>query len=299
LIQTTYRNPLSVLQISAVVTLLLLLGMLARSADFNVPAAPSVSLSHGSNTTIVTYRGQTNYQFAIYGSSNSLAWTGLITNLCTSPVMTSSDTNRPLRFYKAAALKTPQIYNCTLSGSDTASFALFARTNDTVALVGSGSTSAGEFANSLPIGTNNQYCGPLFTGRMGCITLSSNKVIGNVTNNGAQSGTIKGALLGSSGPFQTSAGLYSGTTRFCTGQVQAILSADGTLFLFANDDGAGPDGGSAVITGNSFTVATPRGAHYSGTLNQATRTIVGTVDHDPCGLPGGVTFSMSRLEKLF
>jgi len=280
--------------------LLLLLGTVARSADFNVPAAPSVSLSHGSTTTIITYRGQTNYQFAIYGSSNSVVWTGLTTNLCTSPVMTFSDTNRPLRFYKAAALKTPQIDKCSLSGSDTASLALFARTNDTVALVGSGSTSPGEYANSLPIGTNNQYCGPLLTGRTGCITLSSNKVTGSVTNNSAQSGTVSsGALLGSSGPFQTSAGLYSGTIRSCTGQVQAILSADGTFFLFANDDGAGPDGGSAVITGNSFTVATPRGAHYSGTLNQATKTIVGTVDHDPCGLTAGVSFSMSRSEKLF
>ena len=186
-----------------------------------------------------------------------------------------------------------------MSGSDTASFALFARTNDTVALVGSSSISAGEFANSLPVGTDNQYCGPLLTGRTGCIALTSNTVSGAVTNNGLQSGKINsGALMGNNGPFQTSAGLYSGTTRGCIGIVQAILSADGSFFLYA-DDGSGPDGGSAMIVGNSFTVATPRGAHYAGTLNAAGKTIFGTVAHPPCGLAANQTFTMSRSEKVF
>jgi hypothetical protein len=299
LIQATSKICPGHLPISATMALLLLFQTAVTAADFNVPAAPSLSLTHGSNATIITYRGQTNYQFALYASSNSLAWTGLTTNLCTGPQMTFSDTNRPLRFYKAAALKTPQIYECSISGSDTASFALFARTNDTVALVGSSSVSAGEFANSLPIGTNNQYCGPLLTGRTGCIALTSNTVSGAVTNNGLQSGKINsGALMGNTGPFQTSAGLYSGLIRGCSGVVQAILSADGSLFLYA-DDGGGPDGGNATITGNSFTVATPRGAHYQGAINVAGKTIIGTVAHAPCGLVAGVSFSMTRSEKVF
>ena len=123
------------LRISAVLAAVLLLQTVASSADFNLPAAPSVSLAHGSNATVITYRGQTNYQFSLYASSNFLAWTGLTTNLCTSPQMTFSETNRQLRFYKGAALKTPQIYTCSISQGDTASFALFARTNDTIALV--------------------------------------------------------------------------------------------------------------------------------------------------------------------
>src|SRR5439155_17078273 len=138
------------------------LARVALSADFNLPSAPSLSLVRGSNTTTVTYRGQTNFQFILYASSNSTSWSGLVTNLCTSPQMTFSETNRPVRFYKAASLKTPLIYQCSFSGADSGSFMLFARTNDTLALVGySTSGTHGEFADPLPIGTNNLYAGNL------------------------------------------------------------------------------------------------------------------------------------------
>src|SRR5690242_7421721 len=90
----------------------LLLASVAFAADLNLPSPPSISLAHGSNTTTVTYRGQTNFQFILYASSNSTAWAGLLTNFCTNPQMTFSESNRPIRFYKASSLKTPLIYQC-------------------------------------------------------------------------------------------------------------------------------------------------------------------------------------------
>src|SRR5437899_6539827 len=111
----------------------LLLSTGAFSADFNLPSAPSLALTRGSNTTSVTYRGQTNFQFILYASSNSTSWTGLVTNLCTNSQMAFSETNRPIRFYKATSLKTPLIFTCTNDGPQNAAFAIFARTNDTLA----------------------------------------------------------------------------------------------------------------------------------------------------------------------
>jgi len=280
----------------------LLVSGAAFSADFNLPSAPSLSLTRGSNTMTVTYRGQTNFQFILYASSNSTSWTGLVTNLCTSPQMTVSETNRPIRFYKATSLKTPLIYQCSFSGIDSGSFMLFARTNDTVALVGySTSGTHGEFADPLPIGASNRYAGNLLASRTGLLILSSNNVSGSVSNGASRTGNIGGVLKPNVGPFQNSAGLYSGTySDACFGTLKGVLAADGTFILFVSDTTGVTDGGIIRINSNgSFTVATLRGSHYTGTLNPATRTMTGNYVHGICDGFSPGSFSMSRTEKVF
>lgn len=282
---------------------MLLLAMAAFAADFNLPSAPSVSLTRGSNTSTVTYRGQTNFQFILYASSNSTSWTGLVTNLCTSAQMTFSETNRPIRFYKASSLKTPLIYQCSFSGADSGSFMLFARTNDTAALVGYRSSgTSGEFSDPLPIGANNRYAGNLLVGRTGILILTSNNVSGSVSNGASRTGTIGGALKPNVGPFQASAGLYSGGySDACVGTLKGILAADGTFILFVSDTLGGTDGGIAILssTGSPTTVATLRGSHYNCKLNAATRTITGDYAHGICDGVSPGFFTMSRTEKVF
>jgi len=286
---------------TSVALLLLLLGKpLAQSADFNLPIQPSLSLTHGVSNTTITYRGQTNYQYILYGSTNSTTWVVVVSNLCTNPQMNSSDPNRPNRFYKATSWKMPQIYECTLSWADMGSFLLFARTNDTVALLGTTSMSPGEYANSLPIGINNRYAGALLTGRTGLLSFTSNTVSGSLSNGTSRTGAIAGALKANSGIFQGSAGIYTGSlSGACGGTIRLALCADGTLYLYISDNGAAPDGGSTVLTSPSFTVLTPRGTHYFGTLNNSTRTINGTFSHGCASAQDPGSFFTSRGEKLF
>src|SRR5207253_10262667 len=128
-----------------------------------------------------------------------------------------------------------------------------------------------------------------------------NSVSGTVTNSAAQSATINGILKPNVGPFQASAGLYSGTySDACFGTLKAILAADGTFILFVSDTTGVTDGGIIPINSNgSFTVATLRGSHFNGTLNPASRSIVGMYAHGICdGISPG-PFSMSRVEKVF
>src|SRR5689334_17115082 len=115
------------------------------AADFNVPAAPTLSIARGTTNLTLTYRGQTNFVFTLYASSNALGWSALSTNLCVTPQMLFTDSIGARRFYKATSQKTPLIYQCSLSGSDSGAFALFVRTNDTFALVGYNNADHGEF----------------------------------------------------------------------------------------------------------------------------------------------------------
>jgi len=297
-----FRRVLILALATVAIAAVLTLARVAFSADFNLPSAPSLSLTRGGATSIVTYHGQTNFQFILYASSNSTSWNGLLTNLCTSPQMTFSETNRPIRFYKATSLKTPLIYQCSFSGADSGSFMLFARTNDSLALVGySTSGTHGEFADPLPVGTNNLYAGNFLASRTGTLILTSNSVSGTVTNGPAQSARINGILKPNVGPFQASAGLYSGTySDACFGTLKAILAADGTFILFVSDNTGVTDGGLIGINSNgSFTVATLRGSHYTGTLNQSSRTITGQYAHGICDGFSPGSFSMSRTEKVF
>jgi hypothetical protein len=212
--------------------------------------------------------------------------------------MNFSDPNRPNRFYKATSLKTPQIYECTLTGADMGSFLLFARTNDTVALLGTTSVSPGDYANSLAIGIDNRYAGALLAARTGFLAFTSNSVSGKLTNGLSQTGTIAGTLKANNGTYQPSAGLYSGTITLgaCAGSaVKAILCPDGTIYVYAASP---PDCGNGPMSATSFGIATPRGAHYQGTLNAVTKTIAGTFQHG-CGGPDPGNFSMTRTEKLF
>jgi len=271
----------------------------AIAADFNLPSAPTVSLIHGSSSTAVIYSGKTNFQYALYGSSNLVVWTGLTTNLCVSPQMTFSESNRLTRFFKATSSKTPLTYQCTLSGSDSGDFMVFVRTNDTFAMIGTTTLSPGEYANSLPISSDNRYYGPLLTGRTGLLAFTDRAVSGSLSNLASRTGAIVGALKANAGPFQTSAGIYSGTfSGACTGTVVAIVSADGTIYLYATDP-RGPDAGSTVINGTSFTVATPRGTHYTGTLTVSLHRIGGTILHACDGVSGFGNFTMNRTEKVF
>ena len=281
----------------------------AFSADFNLPSAPLLSLTRGSNNTTVTYRGQTNFQFILYASSNSTSWIGLVTNLCTNAQMTVSETNRPTRFYKATSFKTPLIFTCTNEGPQNGAFAIFARTNDTFALVGYTASSAvvtgrGEFSNSLSIGNDNTFTGTVLAGRAGILQFTSNRISGTVTNGGTSAnGRVSGNLTPDVGQLQAASGFYSGSfSGSCIGTLKAIVTADGTIFLFINDNIAGPDGGSAPILSNfSFTVVGVRGVgpHFTGTVNPVTKSISGQYIHGQCDGIGVGTFTMTRQEKVF
>jgi hypothetical protein len=273
----------------------------AHPADFNLPLAPSLSLTPGSNFTSITYRGQTNFQFTLYGSSNATTWSALTTNLCVSPQMTFLETNRPARFYKATSLKTPLIYQCNFAGTDNGAFALFARTNDTVSLIGYNNSLHGEFSDALPVGINNQFFGNLLAGRTGVLTFTPSRVSGSVTNGATRTATINGILKSDVGPYQNVAGHYTGNlvAASCAASLHVIVIADGTIFLFVAF-GATTDGGVAAITSNSFSVATPRGAHYNGTISvSGTPSISGNFIHGCDDNTGFGNFTMTRSEKVF
>jgi hypothetical protein len=260
-----------------------------------------VSLTRGSNTSTVVYRGQANFQYILYGSSNTTTWSSLMTNLCTSSSMSFSETNRPIRFYRAVSLKTPLLYQCTFSGIENGEFMVFVRTNDTIALVGYNSGIQGIFANALSVDTNGRYCGTIFPNRTGCLMFTSNAVSGTLSNGTVRTATVSGSLKSSSGPFQGAAGLYSGTLSLdCNGTIKAILASDGTLFLYATTSSGVTEGGTVPVNSNgSFSVATYRNAHYTGALSLAQRVMSGTFTHGCDDGNGTGPFSASRSEKLF
>jgi hypothetical protein len=288
--------------LAAIVGVLFAGGVLG--ADFNVPFQPRLSLTRGINNSTVTYRGQTNFQYIIYVSSNATTWSSLLTNVCTSSVMNHSDTNRPIRFYKAAALKTPLLYQCTFSGIENGQFIIFVRTNDTAMLVGFISGVQGAFENSLLIGADNRVCGTIFANRTGCLLFSSNSVSGSLSNGATRTATVSGLLKSNSGPFQTAAGVYSGTYSLsCDGTIKGILAPDGTLFFYTvNSFSAATDGGIVGVNGDgSFSLATTGGSystHYTGALRMPQRLMEGGYQHGCDGNSIGV-FSTSILERLF
>jgi len=205
------------------------------------------------------------------------------------------------RLYKAISQKTPLIFQCSFSGGDSGAFALFVRTNDTVALVGYSNAGHGEFSNALPIGINNQYAGNLLAGRTGALTFTATRVSGFLTNGAARTATVTGVLKSDVGPLQSTAGLYTGSLAgaSCAGTLTVILIADGTVLLYVSYAGS-TDGGLAAVTGNSFTVATPRGAHFTGTIISARiPSITGSFVHGCADGTGFGNFTVSRAEKVF
>jgi hypothetical protein len=304
------RTPSFKVRLALITGFLLLAVADSFPADFNLPAAPLISLARGSNNTSVTYRGQTNCIYAIYGSTNAINWSGLTTNLCTNAVMTFSETNRPTRFYKATSFQTPLIYTCTNSGPDYGAFALFVRTNDTFALIGytalvPGSTGGGEFSSSLSIGTNNRFSGNLLAGRPAAVNFAFNRITGTITNAAPKPvGNISGFLNTSAGPLQNAAGFYSGTFNgSCSGTLKAIVTADRTITMYIDDTVGGNDGGVAtILSDNSFQVIGVKGSgpHYTGTVNPITRIISGSYIHGKCDPAGAFgAFTLTRQEKVF
>jgi hypothetical protein len=279
-----------------------LFAMTARASDFNTPFPATLSLSRTNNNSTIVYRGQTNFQYVLYASSNSMVWTPFLTNLCTSTAMSLTETNRPIRLYKAVSLKTPLFYQCTFSGNENGQFMLFVRANDTAALMGFNSAlQQGAFANSLAIGTNNQFCGTVLPDRTGCLLFTSNSISGSLSNGATRTATVTGTLKANNGPFQSSAGIYSGTlTSGCGGTVKAMLTPDGTLFIYAIYDTGTTDGGvGSVLAGNTFSsIPTARGAHYTGALSPSQLLMQGTIDH-ACDEQTIGSFRITRAEKLF
>jgi hypothetical protein len=250
----------------------------------------------------VTYRGQINFQYAIYASTNLTNWSGLTTNLCTAAAMNFTETNRPVRLYKAMTIKTPLFYTNSFSGAESGAFMVFVRTNDTMALVGYDGVVEGAFANSLAVGGSNQYCGAIFANRTGCLNFTSNSVSGNLSNGTTRVGTIVGGLKSNSGAYQAAAGVYSGTIDSgsdCDGTFKGILAPDGTFYLYVQYGSGLTDGGWTTITSGGFTVLTLRGTHFYGAISIAQRVITGNFQHGCDGATGLGTYSMSRTEKLF
>src|SRR5258706_427138 len=167
-----------------------------------------------------------------------------------------------------------------------------------VALVGYDAGVEGAFANALGVGTNNQSCGALFANRTGCLSFTPNSVSGSVSNGASRVGSVSGTLKANSGTYQPAAGIYSGSFSVfdgadCDGTLKAILAPDGTISLYILYASGLSDGGIAVTSSGAFTVATPRGSHFTGAISISQRLISGQFihgcDNAMCG--GPLTFT--------
>jgi hypothetical protein len=111
---------------------------------------------------------------------------------------------------------------------------------------------------------------------------------------------LSGSQKPNNGIFRFAAGYYQGPyTGYCDGNLEAILSPDGTMIIYQPgsltfDDDAGM---APVAANGSFTIATAKGEHFSGTVNSVSLTISGSFVHGCDGLGFG-TFTLTRTEKL-
>ncbi len=262
---------------------------------------------------MVTYRGDTNFQYVLQVSSNGVSWNPLLTNLATTQPMNYFDaqwsSNRS-RLYKATAFKTPFMYQGTFSGGigDRGGFMMFLRTNNTITFIGTNiSQRVGEYGNGIMVVTNGTFCTNLNVGAI-CCTFSSNTVSGSFTNPLNRVSPLTGTQKPNVGAFRSYAGYYTGsyTGDSCSGTIEALVSADGTFFLSARDSTNGKiDGGFNqlnVAPGMGFTVDTVSQpfTHYicSWGGTPFAPTIFGSY-HFGCG--GGDTgvFSLTRQESSY
>jgi len=277
----------------------------ACGATFNVPNPASLSLERSTGSIRIYYEGQVNFQYMLLASSNAFSWSPVLTNMATAARMTYIDTqasNRQARFYKASSLKTGFIYQGAFAGADTGGFMLFARTNNVGTFLGYNTRAGalgGERATGISIAPDGNFCARLIGEGNACGTFSGATVSGNFTNSANGRGTFSGNQKSNGGAFRFSAGFYRGTySGSCAGNLEAIIAADGTMILYQASSSSDNDAGMVTIAGNgSFTVATPKGQHFTGTLNSVNLIMSGSYIHG-CNSEGFGTFSLSRVEKV-
>jgi len=215
-----------------------------RAATFNVPAPASLSLTSAPGGMRVVYKGATNFKYQVQVSSNLTAWSLLASNVATEPttvIIDAPSTNRPMRFYKANSLVTPFFYQGTFSGSESGSFILLARTNNTTVFMGVNTTAAhrrGEYATSVVVAGDNSACGTFIVGAPGCCQFTaSSSITGSFTNGASAPGTLAGVQKPNLGIYSGYAGLYSGPVSLSahTGTARILLCPDGSLAFFRND----------------------------------------------------------------
>jgi len=180
---------------------------------------------------------------------------------------------------------------------------MLARTNNVGLFLGYNNAAAalgGERAAGIVISAQGDFCARLIHEGNGCGTFSGTTVSGNYTNSAGGRGAFSGSQKANSGPFRFSAGYYRGTyAGSCAGNLEALIAADGTMLLYQVDPNTSSnDAGLDVLAANgTFTVATPKGQHFSGTLNSVNFTITGTYIHG-CNSEGFGNFTLTRSEKV-
>jgi hypothetical protein len=254
-------------------------------------------------------RGATNFQFLVEGCSNWLDWSLVASNVATNQTMISFDPqapNRPMRFYRAASLMTPFLYQGAFSGAEQGGFILLTRTNATALFMGVNTTTGhrrGEYVNSLVVDSNDAACGTFIAGVPGCLVLtSSNTLSGRFTNTlSRQTGTVTGAQKANVGIFSGAAGVYAGTVPAPhSGTAKLLLCPDGSFAFYRTDSYTGKnDGAVSSMTVASLVDAYFNGStlvHVTGSFNRTARTFSLTI-HEADELPSPLTMTLS--EPLF
>lgn len=156
---------------------------------------------------------------------------------------------------------------------------------------------------SLPVDASGQFSLVDASGR--------STISGSTTDTGA-TGTFDGGRLTFIGPivFRSStnsvlSGYFSGSlTGRAASSLTAIVAPDGTLTLYATDGASFRDAGSGLVSSTgAFTVVTPAGNRFVGTIDPVTGFLSGTLSGGPGGsftgaLSSGVSFSDGFLRNL-
>jgi hypothetical protein len=281
----------------------------SSAATFNVPPPASLSITSGPGGIRITCRSATNFQLLLEGCSDWSAWSLVASNVATNQTMTFFDpqaANRPMRFYRAASLTTPFLYQGTFSGTEQGGFILLARTNATAVFIGLNTTTGhrrGEYAGSLIVSSNDMACGTFIAGVPGCLTLTpSNTLSGRFTNTvSRQTGTVTGGQKANVGIFSGAAGVYTGTVPAPhSGNAKLLLCPDGSFAFYRTDSYTGKnDGAVSSMTTASIVDAYFNGStlvHLLGSFNRTARTFSLTI-HEADELPS--PFTMTLNEPLF
>jgi hypothetical protein len=286
---------------------------LVSAASFNEPGIPArLSLIRSNNGVVrLTYQGQTNFQYLLQASTNLSTWSNLSTNVMTNGLMTFVDnaaTNNSLRFYSATTLKTPMFYYGTNSGPEAGKFLLMIRTNNVGTLFAFNTArNRGERMTNMQFDSTGRYCGPLFANASGCLQVTTTNLIGTYTNTANGTGSMSATNRNNFGAFRNVAGLYTANftgAGVCPGTIQAMVSADGSMFFFViSTSGTYTDASVAqAMAGNgSFGDASPppNSIHITGTLSAITATISGSYIHACSDHAGAGAVSMTKPEKVF
>ena len=280
------------------------------AATFNVPKPASLSATSTAGGMRLTYRGATNFQYQILVSSNLQSWTILSSNVAVSQALTNLDTqatNKPMRFYKAASLRTPFFYQGTYSGTasgGSGGYILFARTNGSLTFLGvspGNGFKRGEYANSLVVGSNDLTCGTYVSGAPGCLQFASNTLTGKFTN-APFTGTLTGIQKANLGLFNGAAGRYTGpVTDGHTGSATLLLCPDGAFAFYRTDNDTGKNDGGVSSMNTDRTVdvylSGSTALHLTGSFNTQTRTF-SLLIHEEAGAPLSL-ITMTLAEPLF